>query len=369
MSDIQLKDIRKVFGPVVACHDISTTFAAGSLTCLLGPSGCGKTTLLRIIAGLEEADSGEVWFGDENVTHYTPAQRNIGMVFQYPVVYKGLTVAENLELPLRQMPRRERLGAAARRKRVSDLLELLNLGPKANQSVDLLDNGSRQTVAVGRAVVRHPKVVIFDEPVTNVDVDSKIQIQRGIKLLSREVGQTILYVTHDQREAMTLADRMVLLKDGSILENSPPSEAYHNPASTFGGYFLGSPGMNFLNATCQGRDGGVAVSCPLLTAPFLAQPENLVDGTITVGVRPEDLNVRREQTAGAIPARVKTRTLTAGGRWLLDCAIAGHDSLKVLTRPDDAPADGQQVWLATDPQAIRLFTATGDRIATRAAAA
>lgn len=363
MSDVKLQNLRKAYGPVVACNAISTTFESSSLTCLLGPSGCGKTTLLRIIAGLEQPDSGRVLFDGEDVTQYSPSRRNIGMVFQYPVVYKGLTVRENLELPLRQMPRRERLDPKAARLWVDELLSLLNLASKANASVDNLDNGSRQTVAVGRAVVRKPKIVIFDEPVTNVDVDSKIHIQRGIKLLSKEIGQTILYVTHDQREAMTLADRVILLKDGNIVESADPSDAYHDPSSMYGGYFLGSPGMNFLEAECQACDDHTEVSCALFGSPFKVRLDRGIAGKgVTIGIRAEEIAVYPSETSGSVRAHVRFCTLTAGGRWFLDCRIGDQENIRVLTSPNHPVPEGEAVWLGASQKAIRLFSADGNKI-------
>jgi ABC-type sugar transport system ATPase subunit len=363
MSDVKLESLRKEYGPVVACNSISTTFDSSSLTCLLGPSGCGKTTLLRIIAGLEQPDSGRVLFDGEDVTRYSPSRRNIGMVFQYPVVYKGLTVFENLELPLLQMPRRERPNAKARKAWVDSLLDLLNLAPKANVSVDALDNGSRQTVAVGRAVVRKPKIVIFDEPVTNVDVDSKIHIQRGIKLLSKEIGQTILYVTHDQREAMTLADRIILLQDGNILESADPGTAYRSPSSMFGGYFLGSPGMNFLDARISVRDGCHEIHCALFNAPVRARfNADQAAGGVKVGIRAEEIAVFQNEHDNAVPAQVRSCTLTAGGRWFLDCRIGGRENVRVLTSPDYAPGEATTVWLNCRNAAVRLFSSAGNKI-------
>ena len=367
MSDVTIQDLRKEYGPVVACDSISTTFESASLTCLLGPSGCGKTTLLRIIAGLEQPDSGHVLFDGEDVTQDSPSQRNIGMVFQYPVVYKGLTVRENLELPLRQMPRRERLDPKAARLWVDELLSLLNLASKANASVDNLDNGSRQTVAVGRAVVRKPKIVIFDEPVTNVDVDSKIHIQRGIKLLSKEIGQTILYVTHDQREAMTLADRVILLKDGNIVESADPSDAYHNPSSMYGGYFLGSPGMNFLEAGFQTHDDHTEIRCVLFDAPLKVRLDRgVAKNGLKIGIRAEEITVYPMETRGSVRARVRFCTLTAGGRWFLDCQIGDQENIRVLTSPNHPLPDGEDVWLGASQQAIRLFSSDGNRVSCNA---
>lgn len=338
MSSIKLEFITKRYGPVTAANAISAVFEDSSLTCLLGPSGCGKTTLLRIIAGLEVPDSGRVLFDDEDVTHVPVGRRDIGMVFQYPVVYQGLTVYENLELPLIQK-RSDRLVPGERKKWIDQLLSILNLTAKADQLVDGLDNESRQKVAVGRAVVRRPKVIIFDEPVTNVAVDAKIEIQRGIKKLSKEIGQTILYVTHDQTEAMTLADRIILLESGNILENASPVDVYNTPASTFGGYFLGSPGMNLIEATVDHADDQDASRMQVKSSIL---PDSLsinadgphaqsINGTATIGVRPEEIHIVDKDTPGSVRGQVKASALAGGGRWFLDCVTDDGVEFKVLS--------------------------------------
>lgn len=369
MSRIELVSVTKHYGPVVASDAISAVFEESSLTCLLGPSGCGKTTLLRIIAGLEFPDSGQVLFDGEDVTDFSVGRRDIGMVFQYPVVYQGLTVYENLELPLLQ-GRRGKLPPAERREWIDQLLSILNLTTKANHVVDKLDNESRQKVAVGRAVVRRPKVVIFDEPVTNVAVDSKIEIQRGIKELSKEIGQTILYVTHDQTEAMTLADKIILLDSGSILESASPIEVYDNPKSTFGGHFLGSPGMNFIEAAIEHIDDNDAsrmqVRCSALPEPLSIRVETshnqTANGAVTLGIRPEEVRVVEPNTPNSIHGQVKTAALSGGGRWFLDCISAGGDKFKVLTPADYNLDINRDMAFLFDKSIVRLYSTSGSRI-------
>jgi ABC-type sugar transport system ATPase subunit len=245
MSEIRAEQLTKTFGSLHAVDDVSFTFPSGQVTCLLGPSGCGKTTLMRIIAGLETQTSGAVYFGDRDVSRLSPSKRNIGMVFQYPVVYRGISVYRNIELPLQSM----KLSKAERTRRVEDAIQLLGLTASANLDVSKLDNGTRQKVSVAREVARQPQFILFDEPITNVDAASKLQLKRSLKELTRSLSQTIVYVTHDQTEAMTLADQIALMEEGRIVQCAPPRELYNHPYDRFGGWFLGNPGMAFFAAT------------------------------------------------------------------------------------------------------------------------
>jgi ABC-type sugar transport system ATPase subunit len=267
MADIRVERLRKVFGPVVALDDVDFSFPDSSVTCLLGPSGCGKTTLMRIIAGLEAPTSGDVFFGERRVTCLPPRKREIGMVFQYPVVYKGINVRENIELPLKS----EKLSAADRRRRVDEVIEVLGLAAAADKDVSRLDNGTRQKVAVAREVARQPRIILFDEPITNVDATAKLQLKRAFKELTRRLSQTIVYVTHDQTEAMTLADQIALMRDGRIVQCDAPRTLYNRPADRFAGWFLGNPGMAFFDAELHGSGAFLTLVSPLFPTPLAVE--------------------------------------------------------------------------------------------------
>ncbi|HYO29465.1 MAG TPA: ABC transporter ATP-binding protein, partial [Thermomicrobiales bacterium] len=267
MADIRVERLRKVFGPVVALDDVDFSFPDSSVTCLLGPSGCGKTTLMRIIAGLEAPTSGDVFFGERRVTGLPPRKREIGMVFQYPVVYKGINVRENIELPLKS----EKLSAADRRRRVDEVIEVLGLAAAADKDVSRLDNGTRQKVAVAREVARQPRIILFDEPITNVDATAKLQLKRAFKELTRRLSQTIVYVTHDQTEAMTLADQIALMRDGRIVQCDAPRTLYNRPADRFAGWFLGNPGMAFFDAELHGSGAFLTLVSPLFPTPLAVE--------------------------------------------------------------------------------------------------
>lgn len=363
MSAIEIRGLRKQYGPTVASDSLNAVFDPGTITCLLGPSGCGKTTLLRMIAGFEVPDAGQVLLGGEDVTKLPTKKRDLGMVFQYPVVYRGMSVRQNVELPLQQTGGRGRVAPAQRKQRVDEMLEMMGLTAVASADVHAIPNGMRQKVAVARALIRRHAVVIFDEPVTNVDIVSKLEIQRDIKRLTRALGQTVLYVTHDQTEAMTLADRIVLMRDGQIIESGPPREVFAHPSHTFGGHFLGSPGMNFMPAAIVSLGGGRAVvDSELFSDPVSIEltGEPSADGNL-LGVRPERFILAREGFPGAVQVRVIARVVGAGGRWLLKCMVGDH-LVQIKARRSDTAGLENAFWAAVAPGAACLFDSSGRRI-------
>ena len=368
MSEIEIRKLRKVYGSTVATDSLDAVFETGSVTCLLGPSGCGKTTLLRMIAGLEKPDSGSVLLGGKDVTNLPTGKRDFGMVFQYPVVYRGMSVRENLELPLKQARGKSKLSVEERAERVDQLLGIMDLQSVATRRVDALTNGVRQKVAVARAMIRRPAVVIFDEPVTNVDIVSKLEIQRDIKRVARELGQTVLYVTHDQTEAMTLADRIVLLKDGRIVESGPPRDVFNFPSSTFGGHFLGSPGMNFYPAEVVGSSNSmVTVTAPVFDRPVTFQTTSLAGTDNVVGIRAERISISDKQADNAVRAKVVTRAVGVGGRWILNCMV-GESRVRIKAHRSNLVSLHDEVWASVTESAACLFDAEGRRIGVGAAA-
>ncbi|MDP9364439.1 MAG: ABC transporter ATP-binding protein [Chloroflexota bacterium] len=370
MADIRVENLRKAFGPVVALDDVSFSFADSEVTCLLGPSGCGKTTLMRIVAGLERPTAGEVFFGDRRVTALPPRQREIGMVFQYPVVYRGISVYRNIELPLLS----EKLAKAERARRVEEVIDLLGLGSSADKDVSQLDNGTRQKVAVAREVARQPRIILFDEPITNVDAVAKLQLKRAFKELTRRLSQTIVYVTHDQTEAMTLADRIALMRDGRIVQYDAPRALYNRPADRFGGWFLGNPGMAFFDAELrESAHGEVALASPLFPEPVavVGVPPGAAK-VVTLGIRPEQIHVAPSPTPGAVPATLVRKSITIGRQYLLTLRPAGlgERGFKAKVEPalGDALAVGGEVWVTLPPDRVTLFDPAGQRLAASLAA-
>jgi ABC-type sugar transport system ATPase subunit len=318
---------------------------------------------MRIIAGLEKQTSGAVYFGDRDVSRLSPSKRNIGMVFQYPVVYRGISVYRNIELPLQS----QKLSKAERTRRVENAIELLGLSASANLDVSKLDNGTRQKVSVAREVARQPQFILFDEPITNVDAASKLQLKRSLKELTRSLSQTIVYVTHDQTEAMTLADQIALMEAGKIVQCAPPRELYNHPYDKFGGWFLGNPGMVFFDAMLSGAGRARMLESPLFPVPVAVEGATTTGSDITIGIRPENIRVSTDSLSGGVPAHLVRKTVQIGGQYLVALTVAGlgDQGFKAKVAPtvgDRLPSAGP-VNVELPLADVTLFDATGVRIA------
>src|SRR5437763_4526413 len=294
MAQVALRKIVKTFDKTPAVQGIDLDIADREFVVLVGPSGCGKSTTLRMIAGLEEATSGEIYIGDQLVNDVPPKDRDIAMVFQNYALYPHMTVYENMSfgLRLKKFPKpeiKERVEAAAR---ILDITDLLARRPKQ------LSGGQRQRVAMGRAIVRNPKVFLFDEPLSNLDAKLRVQMRTEIKKVHQKVTTTTVYVTHDQVEAMTLADRVVVLNGGLIEQIGSPNEVYHHPKTRFVAGFVGSPGMKFIPCRLVEANGGLAVS--LSDKLSFAVPQDRASRyrqhtgrELIFGLRPEDIIEKR----------------------------------------------------------------------------
>ncbi|MFB9953143.1 ABC transporter ATP-binding protein [Rhizobium puerariae] len=286
MASVTLSNAKKSYGSLDVIHGVRLAIEDGEFIALVGPSGCGKSTLLRMIAGLEEITEGDVLIGGKVVNELTPRERNIAMVFQSYALYPHMTVAENMGFNLRLsgVPRQ------AIAERVAEAARMLDLMPLLNRKPAQLSGGQRQRVAMGRAVVRNPAVFLFDEPLSNLDAKLRVQMRSEIKSLHQKVGTTSIYVTHDQIEAMTLADRIVVLNQGRVEQEGTPMELYKTPANLFVAAFIGSPAMNLLDGTVDGEDGAAAVRLVDGTAIRIAPDRKVRRGqAIKVGLRPEHL--------------------------------------------------------------------------------
>ncbi len=353
MAEIIIEHVTKRFGNLAAVDDIDMTFADGEVACLLGPSGCGKTTLMRMLAGLEQPTEGRILFGGRDVTRLRPAKRNVGMVFQYPVMYPTLSVSENLHLP---MLYDRSITAGERQRRVDEVLDVLDMRPMAKAFIEDLDIGSRQKVAIGRAVARQSEIVLFDEPTTNMGVNVKLQLIHAFKQVTRRLRQTIVYVTHDQTEAMTLADRIALMKDGKILQYDDPHVLYSQPSTAFGGWFMGNPGMNFIPA----ERGAGGISSAILAAP-MPLPTTLPQGEITIGIRPERITMQAEAGPGSVPAVLVDQAVGIAGRYLTTVRV-GAAKIKVNTAGAPPAALGETVHLNVPQDRVILYV-DGNRVA------
>ena len=351
MVDIVIDHVTRLFGSLKAVNDLDIRFESGEVTCLLGPSGCGKTTLMRMIAGLESPSSGRILFGDKDVTRIPTRDRNVGMVFQYPVMYPTLSVAENIEEPLKHDRNIDR---AERARRVDEMLDVLDMRDRRHAMMGELSAGLRQKVAVGRSVARYASVVLFDEPTTNVEINAKLQLIRAFKTITRRLKQTIVYVTHDQTEAMTLGDHIALMDAGRIVQYERPRTLYSEPATRFAGWFLGNPGMNYFPAV---RDGA-AVGSPLLPEPVTLP--DAVDGELVFGVRPERTELFADPVPGSVAAQVIDRVISSAGRELITVEAEGN-TLKVK-RPLGAASLGTGAIHLSIPRAHLFLFADGVRV-------
>jgi len=313
---------------------LKMTFDDGGAYALLGPSGCGKTTMLNIISGLLAPSQGRVLFDGRDATRETPQQRNIAQVFQFPVIYDTMTVAENLAFPLRN----RKVPEAQIKQRVGQIAEMLELNGQLDQRAAGLAADAKQKISLGRGLVR-PDVsaVLFDEPLTVIDPHLKWQLRRKLKQIHHELKLTLVYVTHDQVEALTFADRVVVMTRGRAVQVGSASELFERPAHTFVGHFIGSPGMNFLPVRASG--GAIEVAGHRVPAP-----RALDDGELKLGVRPEYVSLAEADALGALPVTI-AQALDIGTHVLLTGRIGEH-TLKARLAPETVvPAVGSTAWL------------------------
>ncbi len=351
MAPVSIRELRKSYGTVEAVAGIDLEIADREFVVLVGASGCGKSTTLRMIAGLEEATGGEIWIGGKQVDELEPKDRDIAMVFQDYALYPHLTVAENIGFGLRY--RGYRRADIARR--TQEAAAILGIGELLERYPRQLSGGQRQRVAMGRAIVRDPKVFLFDEPLSNLDAKLRVQMRTEIKRLHQRVSTTVVYVTHDQVEAMTLADRIVLMRKGVIEQVGTPDDLYNRPATVYVAGFIGAPTMNLLDAELlrDGRSAAVRLadgtSWPL---PSRAGP----GGKIKLGLRPESL-----APEGGLPLRGVVEVVEPlGSDTLVFMAGPGGEVVARLP-PQFAAAPGETLTLSADPARLHLFDAASGR--------
>jgi ABC-type sugar transport system ATPase subunit len=362
MAELQLRGINKSFGAVKVIHDVDLDIGNGEFVVFVGPSGCGKSTLLRTISGLEEPTSGQVLIGGEDVTDYDPSERGVAMVFQSYALYPHMTVEQNLGFGLRMggMPRDQVAERVAQAATILELTDLLDRKPRQ------LSGGQRQRVAIGRAIVRQPKAFLFDEPLSNLDAELRVQMRIEIARLHQQLGATMVYVTHDQVEAMTLADRIVVLRAGRIEQQGTPIELYDNPDNQFVAGFIGSPRMNFLDGKITAIDGDtMTVSLNAFDAPALSVRRRGSGGevgqAISVGVRPEHF---ADATLGGptLTAKAQVVEQLGGVSYVYAVGNDGQTKVTIQQKGHSSISSGAPITVGIEPGALLAFDQNGQRI-------
>jgi multiple sugar transport system ATP-binding protein len=356
MAQVVLTGINKFYdGNVHAVKDVNLDIRDREFMVFVGPSGCGKTTTLRMIAGLEEISSGEVRIGAQRVNELAPMDRDIAMVFQNYALYPHMSVFDNMAFGLKM----RKFAKEEIRKRVQDAAEILGIQELLKRKPRQLSGGQRQRVALGRAIVRHPQVFLFDEPLSNLDAKLRVQMRVELKKLHQRLGTTAIYVTHDQVEAMTLGDRVVVMKDGVVQQVGEPLELYNAPATKFVAGFLGSPAMNFANVTVSERDGalrcvseGLDIKVPPAATdrlrPYLGRE-------VTLGIRPEDLHVASDADPQDYGFDALVEVVEKlGSEILLDLKV-GRGAMVAAVEPTIRVTFGDRLRMALNPGRLHFF--------------
>jgi len=344
---IELIEVAKHYGKTTVLDGVNLTVAPGEFIALLGPSGCGKSTLLKLIAGLDELTSGEIHIAGRLANYLKPAQRDVAMVFQNYALYPHMTVAENLGFPLKMSG----IDRDIVRGKVETAANLLQLGAQLDRFPDELSGGQRQRVALGRAIVREPYVFLMDEPLSNLDALLRVEMRAELVRLHKRVGRTTIYVTHDQVEAMTMANRIVLMKSGVIQQVGTPAELYATPANVFVATFVGSPPMNLFT----GRIENGVFRGPIEAAV----PSGLKPGLVTLGIRPEHVEIRN----GGLPAVIDV-VERVGPDSFLRARTAEGAALTVRVDGATRAKEGDRIDVRFPLEHLRLFDDAGNRIAT-----
>ncbi|MCW1918131.1 ABC transporter ATP-binding protein [Rhodobacter sp. KR11] len=354
MTGLQLTNLSKSYGGHRVIHDASLTVHPGEFVVFVGPSGCGKSTLLRMIAGLEEITSGSLQIGGQVMNDVNPAERGVGMVFQSYALYPHMTVAQNMGFSLRVAGKPPAEIAA----RVAEVAQTLQLTPLLDRRPAALSGGQRQRVAIGRAILRRPKVFLFDEPLSNLDAELRVTMRIEIARLHRQLGATVVYVTHDQTEAMTLATRIVVLRAGRIEQVGAPLDLYHDPANTFVAGFIGSPRMNLIPAEVLGVSAaGLDLALTGLDARVTVPGRAAVGDRVTLGLRPEDFD-----PLGAAELTLEVDVVEHLGAESFAYARGGDLTLILSARGVPEVKPGQGCTARFDPARALLFDASGQRL-------
>ncbi len=361
MAQVTLENVSKKFDEVVAVREVSLTVHDREFVVLVGPSGCGKSTTLRMIAGLEEITAGTIKIGDRVVNDVPPKDRDIAMVFQNYALYPHMTVYDNMAfgLKLRKFPKPEI------QRRVQEAAEILGIQELLGRKPRALSGGQRQRVAVGRAIVRKPQVFLFDEPLSNLDAKLRVAMRAELKKLHHNLQATIVYVTHDQVEAMTMGDRIVIMKDGLIQQVGAPLEVYAHPQNQFVAGFIGSPSMNFIPCGVTARNGNLFFNAPGLSLPVPAAKANAMaaykDKPVTMGIRPEDMHEVTPQDPPNSVFDAKVEVVEPIGHEIYLDVMVGTFEVIARVSPDTPVKVGQTIKLAATVDKLHAFDPQTER--------
>ena len=354
-----IENLTKKYGETVAVEDLNLEIKEGEFFILLGPSGCGKSTTLLCLAGLLKPDSGEIWLGDELVTSverdvFVPPQgRGVAMVFQDYALYPHMTVSQNIAFPLEVRGK----GKREVETRVKETVELLGISPLLDRKPKQLSGGQRQRVALGRAIIREPKLFLLDEPLANLDAKLRVHMRAELKKLHQKLGTTTIYVTHDQVEAMSIGDRIAVQKDGILQQVGRPEDVYDSPRNMFVAGFIGSPAMNMLEGTLIKKDENIGIDLGTSTFELPNWAKEAVKeakrSEVVLGIRPEHITITKKHQKNAVEAKVSFLELI--GRELHVHLTAGEKTLIAIAKPTQRLKVGQKVWLAFDERKIHIF--------------
>ena len=355
MATVKLRDIRKSYGTVEVIKGVDIDVADGEFVVFVGPSGCGKSTLLRMIAGLEDITSGTLEIDDQRVNDLEPSKRGIAMVFQSYAIFPHMTVRDNVAFGLTI----NKASKAEKEKKVAEVARILQMEHLLDRRPSELSGGQRQRVAIGRAIVRDPKVFLFDEPLSNLDAALRMDMRMEIGKLHQDLGASMIYVTHDQVEAMTLADKIVVLKDGLVMQAGAPMELYHEPANLFVAGFLGAPSMNFLDVTVHAVNADTVsvsnASLDQIDVPHKGRSFT-VGQTATLGVRPQYLHPAGEGSGKLHGKVILTERL--GNETVIDIALADGSKIVAALAEDSIQEPGAAANFDFDPNQAHVFPET-----------
>ncbi|MCB1492269.1 MAG: ABC transporter ATP-binding protein [Rhodobiaceae bacterium] len=345
MARVSLKNVEKFYGSFKALVDVSLDIEDGEFAVFVGPSGCGKSTLLRSIAGLERISDGSIVIGETDVTHAAPSDRDVAMVFQSYALYPHMTARENIDFGMKV----NGVSPDERTRRVAEAARILQLQDYLDRKPGQLSGGQRQRVAIGRAIVKQPKAFLFDEPLSNLDAKLRVQMRVELEALHKQLQVTMIYVTHDQIEAMTMADKIVVLNEGRVEQVGAPLDLYHRPRTEFVAGFIGAPSMNFLDVAQTG--GGVAYKGHTVASGISGK------AATRIGVRPEHIGIVAPG-AGQVDGTVAVRE-ALGGETFLYVDTPDGDRMVAKTDGDDATRPGETVGLAFPAARVHYFDAAG----------